>query len=66
MAMMQSGSKARSCSRPFRQSCSFGSGEIDQKEVWTMPCSSRDFSIYLVKPEVYRKESVTMKARFLP
>ena len=52
MAMMQSGLKARSCSRPFRQSCSFGSGEMDQKEVWTMPCSSSDFSIFLVKPEV--------------
>ena len=66
MAMMQSGLKARSSSRPFRQSCSLGSGEMDQKLVWVMPCSSRDASIFLVKPEVYRKESVTMKARFLP
>ena len=52
MAMMQSGLKARSSSRPFRQSCSLGSGEMDQKLVWVMPCSSRDASIFLVKPEV--------------
>ena len=52
MAMMQSGLKARNSSRPFRQSCSLGSGEMDQKLVWVMPCSSRDASIFLVKPEV--------------
>ena len=31
MAMMQSGSKALTCSRPRSQSWSLGSGEMDQK-----------------------------------
>ena len=52
MAMITSGWKARSSSSPFSASCSLGSGEIDQKEAWAMPSSSRVFSIFLVKPEV--------------
>ena len=65
MAMMQSGSKARSSSSPFWASCSLGSGEMDQKLECAMPIWSSFSSIFLVKPDLYRKESVTMKARFL-
>ncbi len=66
MAMITSGSNARSSSTPFWASCSFGSGEMLQKLEWTMPILSRGSSIFLVKPDLYRKESVTMKARLQP